>query len=37
MLTSDLGRFPCPSAHHTHKLALLARLRADGIYHALCK
>lgn len=37
MLTADLGRFPCPSAHHTHKLALLARLRVGGVYRAQCK
>lgn len=34
LLTVDLAAFPCPSAHHTHKLALLSRLRADGIYRA---
>ena len=32
LLTPDLAQFPTPSAHHTHKLALLARLRAEGIY-----
>lgn len=32
LLTPDLALFPTPSAHHTHKLALLARLRAEGVY-----
>ena len=33
MLTPDLSSFPAPSAHHTHKLGLLRKLRADGVYH----
>jgi hypothetical protein len=32
LLTPDLALFPTPSAHHTHKLALLAHLRAEGVY-----
>ena len=32
LLTPDLALFPTPSAHHTHKLALLALLRAEGVY-----
>lgn len=30
-LSTDLGAFPCPSAHHVHKLLLLRRLCAEGI------
>ena len=33
MLTPDLSSVPAPSAHHTHKLGLLRKLRADGVYH----
>ncbi len=29
-LTTDLGAFSCPSAHHTHKLLLLSKLRESG-------
>lgn len=32
LLAPDREAFPCPSAHHAHKLALLAGLRAAGIY-----
>jgi hypothetical protein len=32
LLTPDLAAFPSPSAHHVHKLRLLDRLRAEGIY-----
>jgi hypothetical protein len=32
MLTADVAQFPSPSAHHTHKLALLARLRKERVY-----
>jgi hypothetical protein len=31
-LTPDLRCFPTPSAHHTHKLALLQMLRDQGLY-----
>ncbi len=31
-LTTDVDSFPVPSAHHTHKLALLGRLSSAGIY-----
>ena len=33
LLCTDLDKFPCPSAHHTHKLQLLDRLRESGIYY----
>ncbi len=32
MLTPDLASFPAPSAHHTHKLVLLEKLCAEGVY-----
>ena len=32
MLCSDVPKFFSPSAHHTHKLALLDLLKAEGIY-----
>ena len=32
LLTTDMGEFPMASAHHTHKLRLLADLRAAGVY-----
>ena len=32
LLTTDLGAFPMPSAHHTHKLQLLQQLRGAGVY-----
>lgn len=32
LLTPDLAQFPTPSAHHTHKLALLGHLRSEGVY-----
>ncbi len=31
LLTTDMGTFPSPSAHHTHKLRLLQLLRAEQI------
>lgn len=34
LLTTDLAAFPTPSAHHTHKLQLLAQLRQAGVYKA---
>lgn len=34
LLTTDLAAFPTASAHHTHKLQLLAQLRAGGVYKA---
>lgn len=34
LVTADLDAFPCPSAHHTHKLHLLRQLREAGIYFA---
>lgn len=32
MLATDLDKFPCPSAHHVHKLRLLAALQEAGVY-----
>lgn len=32
LLDTDVAAFPTPSAHHTHKLHLLARLRESGAY-----
>lgn len=34
LLTTDMGEFPTPSAHHTHKLVLLGNLRAARVYPA---
>lgn len=34
-LTPDLALFSTPAAHHTHKLALLALLRGEGVYLSL--
>lgn len=34
LLTTDLADFPTPSAHHTHKLVLLANLRRGGVFPA---
>ena len=31
-LATDLDSFPCPSAHHTHKLVLLSVLRESGAF-----
>lgn len=31
-LTPELDSFPCPSAHHTHKLVLLSVLRESGAF-----
>lgn len=30
LVSTDIAGFPCPSAHHTHKLVLLAALREAG-------
>lgn len=32
LLDTAVDRFPCPSAHHTHQLGLLQRMRAAGIH-----
>lgn len=32
LLTPDMAQFPSPSAHHTHKLALLKHLRVERVY-----
>ena len=32
LLTTELDRFPAPSAHHTHQLLLLSVLRESGAF-----
>lgn len=32
LLTTGLDGFPCPSAHYTHHLKLLAFLRDEGVF-----
>jgi hypothetical protein len=32
LLTTELGGFACPSAHHTHQLVLLSVLRESGAF-----